>query len=366
MPIFKLQIARGLTLVAGFTRGQVTNLDQMGEQAHGPRKARRLPKWQKQHLGRVQSSQDLARSDSSDIRPENFIWMFGTMRVGSTWLGYMMEEQRGQKRWREPMVGMLFGSFFHHLGLGWNEWTLPYQYPHFIFSSRQKETWLNSIRQMVLEGARARFPRMSEKDYLIVQEPTGSVGAPWLMEALPESRMVFLLRDPRDVVASMLDASKKGGWFYAEKYLIPYEFRAEEYLIDQKQLEGAPDSLAETSPTAFVEEWAKRYLRDVGNVKLAYEAHRGRKVLVRYEDLKADTLGTMKRIYSALEIAVDEEELARAVAKHAWERIPDDKKGEGKVLRKATPGGWREDLSPEEVAVVERITAPLLKEYYSK
>ena len=37
---------------------------------------------------------------------------------------------------------------------------------------------------------------------------------------------------------------------------------------------------------------------------------------------------------------------------------------EGKVFRKATPGGWREDLTSEQVDVVERITAPLLDEFY--
>jgi hypothetical protein len=353
-----------LRIEAGATRGNFPNQIQ-GTQAERVELAEPKSR-KKQQLKRVQKGQGVTQPDGRNIRPENFIWLFGTMRVGSTWLGYMMEEPRGYRKWREPMVGMLFGSFFYHLGLGWNEWTLPYQYEHFIFSSHHKETWLNSIRHVVLEGARARFPRLSKKSYLVIQDPTGSMGAPWLMEALPESRMVFLIRDPRDVVASMLDAFKKGGWFYVEEFLIPYEFRGEEYLIDQEHLKEAPESLADTNPTAFVEQWAKRYLRDIGNVKLAYEAHRGRKVLIRYEDLRADTLGTMKRIYSTLEVDVDEEELARAVSEHAWERIPEGKKGKGKVLRRATPGGWRDDLSPEQVAVVERITAPLLEQFYSK
>jgi hypothetical protein len=72
----------------------------------------------------------------------------------------------------------------------------------------------------------------------------------------------------------------------------------------------------------------------------------------------------MKRIRSALEISVDEGELARAVEKHAWENIPEKEKGGGKFYRKATPGGWSTDLTPEQAETVERVTAPLLKEFY--
>ena len=106
-----------------------------------------------------------------------------------------------------------------------------------------------------------------------------------------------------------------------------------------------PPSLAESRPDAFVKGQARRYVRDVGNAKMAYDAHRGLKVLVRYEDLRADTLQTMKRIYSALEMHVEESELARSVEKHSWENIPEEEKGEGKFHRKAKPGGWREDLT---------------------
>jgi hypothetical protein len=65
-----------------------------------------------------------------------------------------------------------------------------------------------------------------------------------------------------------------------------------------------------------------------------------------------------------LGIPVDKGELARVVEKHSWENIPEDKKGEGKFYRKATPEGWREDLTPQQAQTVERITAPLLEELY--
>ena len=76
-----------------------------------------------------------------------------------------------------------------------------------------------------------------------------------------------------------------------------------------------PPSLAESRPDDFVKGQARRYVRDVGNAKLAYDAHKGLKVLVRYEDLRADTLATMRRIYSALQMPVEESELARSVEK---------------------------------------------------
>jgi hypothetical protein len=72
--------------------------------------------------------------------------------------------------------------------------------------------WLRSVRNVVLEGAAARYPELREDQYLVEKEPNGAIGAPLLMEATPESRMIFLIRDPRDVIASRLDASRQGGW----------------------------------------------------------------------------------------------------------------------------------------------------------
>jgi hypothetical protein len=109
---------------------------------------------------------------------------------------------------------------------------------------------------------------------------------------------------------------------------------------------------------------ANSYVQQIEKTSQAYSAHRGRKVMVRYEELRADTLGTMKRIYATLGIPVDEGELVRAVEKYSWENIPEEEKGEGKKRRKAMPGAWRDDLTPRQVEIVEDITAPLLEEFY--
>jgi hypothetical protein len=63
-------------------------------------------------------------------------------------------------------------------------------------------------------------------------------------------------------------------------------------------------------------------------------------------------------------VPVNEGELAKVVYKHSWENIPEEKRGEGKFYRKAKPGGWREDLTPEQAEAVESETGPLLAELY--
>jgi len=274
--------------------------------------------------------------EAGGVRAENVVWIFGAGRTGSTWLAGMMGEIEKYTVWFEPWVGALFDPY--HLRLEVRKGK------HFILAPQYRSTWLRSIRSFVLDGAGVRFPEASgPSDYLVVKEPGGSVGAQLLMEALPESRMILLVRDPRDVAASWVDANRKGGW---------------------KSAGDGPDGSGPDGSTNRVVRSAKRYRLNVGEAKRAYGAHTGRKVLVRYEELRADTLGTMRRIYSTLEIPVKEEELSRAVAKHAWENIPEEEKGEGKFYRKATSGGWREDLTPEQAEMVEKITAPLLEELY--
>jgi hypothetical protein len=281
----------------------------------------------------------LTGCDAGGLRSENVVWIFGDGRTGSTWLMRMVDELEGQALWREPMVGLLFGYLYYL----WAD-AKRYETKHFIFG-RYRESWLQSIRNFVLDEIRTRFPELEEDEYLFVKEPNGSIGAPLLMKALPESRMILLVRDPRDVVASSMDAHREGSWHFERRNL--------------------HETLADDRPDAFVERRAHKYLWYVGNSKLAYDAHAGPKVLIRYEDLRSDTIGTMRRSYSSLGIPVDENRLFEAVQKHSWENVPEEEKGEGKFYRKAAPGSWTEDLTPGQVEMVERITAPLLKEFYS-
>ncbi|MEJ7841886.1 MAG: glycosyltransferase [Rubrobacter sp.] len=272
-----------------------------------------------------------------NLSEERLIWMFGSPRTGSTWLSRMMAELDNQERWHEPYVGLLFGSFVYErlqnsklLGNA-----------SFIMGEPHRRVWLNSIRNFLLEGARARYPNLRDDQYLVIKEPNGSVGAPLMLEATPTSRLIFLIRDPRDVVASRLDAFRKGSW------------SAQNHDFDDAE-----------ELNAFTKQLADEYLKVVSQVETAYEAHPGPKVLVRYEDLRRDTVGALKGMYDALKITVDENRLEAAAAKHAWEQVPEGNKGPGKFYRKARPGSWEEDLSPEQVRIIEDATGAVLSEFY--
>jgi hypothetical protein len=53
------------------------------------------------------------------------------------------------------------------------------------------------------------------------------------------------------------------------------------------------------------------------------------------------------------------------VKMHAWEHVPEVMKGEGKKFRKASPRGWRKDLTPKQAEMVERITVSVMTEFYA-
>src|SRR5215207_3117469 len=194
----------------------------------------------------IKARRRLAGEETGGVRAENVVWIFGAGRTGSTWLSRMMGELKGHAVWFEPWVGALVDPY--HLRLEDREGE------HFILAPEYRKTWLKSIRRFVMEGAFARFPGVAGQDeYLVIKEPGGSAGAPLLAEALPESRMVLLVRDPRDVVASWMDARREGGWRRND--------------ADRSKGEERPETLADKDPDAYVRERAKSYLRNMGEAK---------------------------------------------------------------------------------------------------
>src|SRR6266571_1066034 len=139
------------------------------------------------------------------VAPGDIVWIFAYPRSGTTWLASMMGDLPHHEMWNEPYVGALFGNCYEAQNG-------DQQGRSFILGPPLRHAWLPSIRSMVLDGAAARYPQLFQGGYLVIKEPNGCLGSRLLSEALPESRMILMLRDPRDVIASNLDAHRSGSW----------------------------------------------------------------------------------------------------------------------------------------------------------
>lgn len=354
-----LEIARGikafLSFRIGLTRGAVPDLArterQLQAQTRKLKQAQRRVQEQERRIEQLQKQSNGLVEGDGGIDPENIVWILGSPRTGSTWLGRILGEPKGHALWKEPFLGVVLG-FRNNLAN--REYVNSGQ---FLLGEPNRKVWVRSIRNLFLDVGQAKFPNISADHYLVVKEPNGSMSAPLILEAFPESKLIFLVRDSRDVVASLLEASRKGSWYGYDRY---------EASVVEALRNGDHGSLEDRSEDEFVEQLAKNYVTNVSAVKEAYQRHpEGTKVLVRYEDLRENPSEQVARICDALNIGTDRIQLEQAVEKHSWENLPAEKKGQGKFHRKATPGGWREDLTSGQAETVGRITAPLLEEFYS-
>src|ERR671933_294005 len=155
MPVLKLRMVRGFTLLVGVTRGGVPDPEQTKEQARKLRKARKRIKRQQLRIRHLQEEQGLTSPDSRGVSPENIVWIFGTARTGSTWLGSMMADLKDHAWWHEPMVGYLFGHLYYERARARRE------DEHFVLGG-DRSLWLDPVRNFVLDSASARFPELIE------------------------------------------------------------------------------------------------------------------------------------------------------------------------------------------------------------
>jgi alcohol sulfotransferase len=86
-------------------------------------------------------------------------------------------------------------------------------------------------------------------------------------------------------------------------------------------------------------------------------------LVVRYEDLLADTPAAFERVLGFLRLPAPREEVARIVASHAFEAVTGRPPGEAdpsSVVRRAVSGEWREVFSAEQAARARSLAGSVL------
>jgi hypothetical protein len=289
-------------------------------------------------------------------RESRLVWIFGSPRSGSTWLLGLLAEHEAVVAINEPLIGAYLGPFLGDQpgmdpeALDSSNFTLRRlqgDVPAQFFAEEFRGVWQPDLGALIrnrLHAHAARYPARAplRRSLVVVKEPNGSQSADVIMAALPRSRLLFLLRDGRDVVDSELATARPGAWA-------------------SRAFPGLT-GIGEEERVAFVKRSALKWLWRTEVTAAAYAAHPGPKHLVRYEELRADPLGRVREIFAWLGLGISDAELEESVARHGFERIPADLRGRDEFARSATPGAWRENLTAEEQAELERLIGPKLRE----
>ena len=292
--------------------------------------------------------------DISVAAPGQLAWIFGSSRSGSTWLLRMLSELERVIPIDDPHLG-------HHLGV-WRPiplaWATSKDLPKlgtladykrkkrdYLFSDSYREAWMPKLRELIA----ARFEAQAAEDLanspvenpvVVVKEP-GSNAADTIMDLFPHSALIFLLRDGRDVVDSWLDAYQDGSWA-TEEGAYPLDDAGRPALIRWQ-------SSVWLHRTEVVQETFERTDPD-------------RRVMIRYEEMRADPVASLERICAALDIDPGRDQLDRIAAANEFSRVPKSHKGAGREIRRAQPGGWAAHMSREEIIEMHEILAPKLDE----
>ncbi len=283
------------------------------------------------------------------MQEQRLAWIFGSSRSGSTWLLKMLSDLDGVVPIDDPHLG-------HHLGV-WRPIPLAWaacedpprlntlldvkaEEPGYFFAERYREAWEGPLRDLIA----ARFEAQAEgrdagSTAYVVKEP-GSHVAPFLAELFPRSKVIFLLRDGRDVVDSWLDAYSENSW------AIP----------------GGAFPVSEEGRIPLIrwlsEVWAFRSRE----VRKAYESRAPEnRILIRYEELREETEACLQHVCAMT--GIDSARVPEVVEAHRFERQPRAARGRRRFIRQARPGGWRENLSPAEQAAMHEVMGVALAEF---
>lgn len=291
-------------------------------------------------------SNTLINNDYLDLE-KKLVFVFGTPRSGSTWLKNDILRRERIRSFNEPMLGAQLGAFIDNPAVHWNLFIGNYsaKFTRLIdqdrkdlfFSPDFESVWRKSLRTLILDRVFAQFGNKGY-DYILIKSPNESHASDLVMKTLPESKLIFLVRDGRDVIDS------RQGKFHNPGSLIRPE-TPEERKFRMSHFAVMWNLMIETTQKAY----------DNHDTKL--------RLLVRYEDLRLNPVKEIDRIYQFLGYDLGNDEIKNIAERTSFENVPKNMKGEDKNIRKAKPGGYEEYFTDEEIKIINKMMKENLKKY---
>lgn len=292
---------------------------------------------------KTRGKMNLSKSRPQELSPEqedelekNLVWVFASPRSGTSWLANQLLSYQTDSM-DEPYIGYHLTS----IGIAENRMKLVESHKTrstYFFSNVYKDTWLFYLRKLILNRISVQFPDLSKKK--IIKEPNGSMGADNIIECVPSSKIILVIRDGRDVIDSLVDARRGGGW-------------------------GTNVGMPEISPEErmqFIKSRAKLWKIRTHLLLKTFDSHpKNLRYMIKYEDLLKNTADELEKIYRFIQVDIAKNEIEKIVKKYSFKNISDSQKGTGKATRSATPGKWKDNLTKEEQDAMQDIMEKTLE-----
>ena len=275
-----------------------------------------------------------------DELEKNLVWLFGSSRSGTSWLGLELLSYRTNSINELHITEHLGSPNVGILDLTFSRWYDECKNLRgYFFSDEYKKIWKHYLRKLILNRIYSQVGDFKKK--IILKEPSATSGSDIISECFPNSRIIFLLRDGMDIIDSILDGRQKNGFMTKARNTPP---------------------ITEQNRFNFIENRARLWVYLIDNLLKTYENHQEKfRILIKYEELLKNTKKTLAIIYEFLEIEIADEELTDLVTKFSFDKIPQGKRGLGKFHRSASPGKWKEHFTEKEKKAMETIMKPTLE-----
>lgn len=270
-------------------------------------------------------------NESQPILSEEFVFIVGAPRSGTTWLQAMIG---AHPRVCTTVELTLFTDYIPAWLEIWNkeQRNIEEDRWHKGLPVLWRERHLYDFIEKFLEQAySALLDTHPQATHILSKNPAYALHVETIHRFLPQARFIHIVRDGRDVTASMIAASKRIGF--------------------------GPSTVYKAS---------RMWKRHVLAARIAHR-YKGQYLELRYRDLLNDGQETLQAVFDFCNLPTKSREAAKILTEHQFEKMKEQRATPAKGIqapkgayRKGKVGSWQEDLSAGQQYRFHRIAGDLL------